>query len=174
MIAERETLKSLSDRLLDARRDLKAKPDGVLEELARTHSLSMSDVLALLPAAEAVEAKGVVFERVWAELAEWGEILFLIHNAHGVFEIRTALAQGSWGHGYFNLAGGAALGGHLRGDACRSIWLVDRALFGRRSCSVQFLDAAGEVMFKVFVRRDAARELDREQCAKFEALRQSL
>jgi putative heme iron utilization protein len=37
--------------------------------------------------------------------------------------------------------------------------------------SVQFFNAAGDAMFKIFVRRDAARELIPDQVAKFEALR---
>jgi hypothetical protein len=36
---------------------------------------------------------------------------------------------------------------------------------------VQFFNAAGEAMFKVFVRRDAARELLPAQLARFEALK---
>ena len=42
---------------------------------------------------------------------------------------------------------------------------------GRTSHSVQFYNAAGDAMFKIFVRRDAARALLPEQVAKFEALR---
>jgi heme iron utilization protein len=42
---------------------------------------------------------------------------------------------------------------------------------GRASLSIQFFNGAGEAMFKIFVRRDEARELIAEQVAKFEALR---
>jgi putative heme iron utilization protein len=38
---------------------------------------------------------------------------------------------------------------------------------------VQFLNAAGNAMFKVFVRRDKQRELLVEQVALFEALRKA-
>jgi heme iron utilization protein len=49
---------------------------------------------------------------------------------------------------------------------------VDRPFHGRRSCSVQFYNAEGEAMFKIFVRRDKARELMADQLAVFEQLKQ--
>jgi hypothetical protein len=48
---------------------------------------------------------------------------------------------------------------------CQAIYLVDRLFHGRRSCSVQFFNGEGEVMFKVFVRRDKSRELLADQVA---------
>jgi putative heme iron utilization protein len=45
---------------------------------------------------------------------------------------------------------------------------------GRPSRSVQFFNAAGEAMFKVFVRRDEARNLIAEQVEAFDRLRASL
>jgi hypothetical protein len=42
---------------------------------------------------------------------------------------------------------------------------------GRASSSIQFFNEAGEAMFKIFVRRDAARELVPEQLQRFDALR---
>lgn len=154
-----------------ARADLREKPDGVLEEVAQRRGLSLGEALRLLPAGEATLARGAEFEQIWDELTGWGEILFLIHNAHGVFEIATALSPGSAGHGYFNLSGPAPLRGHLRANLCREIWFVDRPLFGRRSCAMLFLDEAGAAMFKIFVRRDEARQLHPDQLARFEALR---
>jgi hypothetical protein len=43
--------------------------------------------------------------------------------------------------------------------------------FGRRSCSLQFINLDGGAMFKVFVRRDEKRELLPDQLARFERLR---
>ncbi|HMN70371.1 MAG TPA: heme utilization cystosolic carrier protein HutX [Rhodoblastus sp.] len=152
-----------------ARADIDANPDGVLEAVAEKHGLTMHDVLGLLPEGQATRIAGARFEDVWRELASWGDVLFLLHNQHGVFEIKTALPQGSFSRGYFNIHGETPLGGHLRAERCGAIWFVDRPFFGRRSCSVQFLDSDGAGMFKIFVRRDAARELDPGQLAKFEA-----
>jgi putative heme utilization carrier protein HutX len=156
-----------------ARADIDANPDGVLESLAEKHSLTMKDMLALLPEGQACRLAGVEFEKVWGELTGWGDILFLLHNQHGVFEIKTTLPQGAFGRGYFNIHGETALGGHLRAERCESIWFVDRPFFGRRSCSIQFLDQDGVVMFKIYVRRGKDRELDAGQLAKFESARRA-
>ncbi len=45
---------------------------------------------------------------------------------------------------------------------------------GRPSRSLQFFNAAGEAMFKVFVRRDKERNLLAEQVERFDALRAQL
>ena len=152
-----------------ARVEIDANPDGVLEAVAEKHGLTMRDMLELLPTGQATRIGGARFEDVWRELASWGDILFLLHNQHGVFEIKTSLPQGEFGRGYFNIHGEAPLGGHLRTERCSSVWFVDRPFFGRRSCSVQFVDSEGAVMFKIFVRRDKARELDHAQLALFES-----
>jgi len=152
--------------------DLHAQPDGVLEAVAEKHGLRLRDVLGLLPETQASVTPGSAFEEIWGALTCWGEVLFLLHGRNGVFEIRTALPPGSAGRGYFNIHGDTPLGGHLRTDRCAEIWFVDRPFFGRRSCSLQFVDHDGDVMFKVFVARDAARELDTRQLGFFEALRE--
>jgi putative heme iron utilization protein len=45
---------------------------------------------------------------------------------------------------------------------------------GRPSCSLQFFNRRGEAMFKIFVRRDADRNLLPDQVKRFEMLRQNL
>ena len=151
--------------------DLAAAPDGVLEAIAERHGLPLGAVLGLLPADQAAAIPGEAFEAIWTDLTSWGQVLFLIHDRNGVFEIKTALPPGSHGRGYFNIHGDAPLGGHLKADRCAAIWFVDRPFFGRRSCSVQFFDAEGHSMFKVFVARDASRTLDVAQIDRFERLR---
>jgi putative heme utilization carrier protein HutX len=154
--------------------ELAAKPDGVLETLAETHGLAIADVLGLLGPDNARPVDGARFEEIWSALTEWGTVLFLVHGRNGVFEIKTALPPGTPGRGWFNIHGDTPLGGHLRADRCTAIWFVDRPFFGRRSCSIWFVDAEGEAMFKVFVARNAARELDPIQVVRFEALRNVL
>ncbi len=87
-----------------------------------------------------------------------------------MLECHGPLPPGSFARGYFNLHGESPIGGHIRAENCRSIAFVSRPFMGRASCSVQFFNEAGEAMFKIFVRRDAARELIAEQVAMFEAL----
>ncbi|WP_457089690.1 ChuX/HutX family heme-like substrate-binding protein [Microvirga sp. P5_D2] len=76
------------------------------------------------------------------------------------------------GRGYFNIHGDSPIGGHLRADRCRFIYFIDRPFFGKRSCSVQFVNEEGGVMFKIFVGRNEDRSLKADQLARFEALRE--
>lgn len=160
---------SLAERL---RRAIEAGPGGVLEEIARRERAAYRDVLDALPPGQAAALPADRFEPVWADLAGWpGEITFIVHTADGVFETRGRIPPGSHGRGFFNIHGDTPIGGHIRADRCAAIYLVDRPFFGRRSCSVQFVNRDGAAMFKVFVGRDGARELDPAQVARFEALK---
>jgi putative heme utilization carrier protein HutX len=146
-------------------------PDGVLETIAERAQATYGEVLDALPEGAATKLPGDAFERIWTELTGWGPVLFIVHTSAGVFEIDTPLVAGSFGRGYFNIHGDAPLHGHLAASRCAAIYLVDRRFFGRRSCSVQFVDGDGACMFKIFVRRDAAREMVADQLARFETLK---
>lgn len=150
---------------------LAAKPDGVIEAVAREAGVSTLTVLEQAPASERVLIGPERFEALWQELATWGEVLFIVHTPDIVLECEGSLPVGSFGHGYYNIHGDSPIGGHIRAGNCRAIYVVDRAFHGRRSCSIQFFNGAGEAMFKVFVRRDAARALLPDQLERFEALK---
>lgn len=155
---------------LDAlRRDLAERPDGVLEALAERHGVPLRAVLDALPGGQAVPLS-LGFAEAWAELGAWGTVMLIVHTRDGVFEIRTPLPPGEPGRGSFNVHGDGPFGGHLRAERCAAIYRVDRPFFGRRSCSVVFLNLEGEAMFKVFVARGPDRTLDPAQLARFEAL----
>jgi heme iron utilization protein len=150
---------------------LAAKPDGVIEQIAKDCGVPSQVVLEALPKEQRLFIPANRFEQLWTVLTGWGEVLFIVHTADIVLECNGSLPMGSFGHGYFNIHGDSAIGGHIRAANCRAIYLVDRPFHGRRSCSVQFFNADGEAMFKVFVRRDKARELLVEQLAQFEQLK---
>ena len=161
----------INDRLAAARAALAAKPDGVIENVAREHGVPPRDVLAMLPPGENVTAPAEAFEAVWNDVTGWGEVLFIVNTPDIVLECHGPLVPGSAGHGWFNVHGDSPIGGHIKASNCREICFVDRKFHGRRSLSIQFYNAGGEAMFKIFVRRDAQRELLPEQIARFEALR---
>lgn len=150
---------------------LAAKPDGVIEAIAREAGVSTLVVLEQAPASDRVLVAPEHFEALWLDLATWGEVLFIVHTPDIVLECEGSLPVGSFGHGYYNIHGDSPIGGHIKAGNCTAIYVVDRAFHGRRSCSVQFFNGAGEAMFKVFVRRDAARELLPDQLERFEALK---
>ncbi len=150
---------------------LKAKPDGVLEMIAAQCGVTLRRVFDELPQGAAHHVAGSRFEEIWQALTRWGDVLFIVHTADIVLECKGALPAGTRAQGYFNIHGDSPIGGHIKAERCAAIYFIDRLFHGRRSCSVQFINGAGEAMFKVFVRRDDQRELIAEQLALFEALR---
>ncbi|MEN3930806.1 heme utilization cystosolic carrier protein HutX [Microvirga sp. W0021] len=148
-------------------------PDGVLEALAGRVGVPLRAVLDCLPEENARRIDAEHFEKLWQDMTSWGEIVFIVHTEDGVFECKGTIPQGQEGRGYFNIHGDSPIGGHIRKDRCEAIYFIDRPFFGKRSCSVQFVNRDGGVMFKVFVGRDENRALKPEQLEKFEALRQS-
>ena len=159
------------DGIERARQILAEKPDAMVESVAKETGVSTRAVLELTPAEGRTLIAAERFEALWQELATWGTVLFLVHTPDIVLECEGALPVGSFGHGYYNIHGDSPIGGHIKASNCTAIYLVDRQLPSRRVCSVQFFNGAGEVMFKVFVRRDAQRVLLADQLERFEALK---
>ncbi len=154
------------------REQLADNPDGVLERIAQEHGVSTLDAVFALPDQHRTVVDGGRFAEIMGELTSWGEVLFIVHTPDIVLECAGAIPPGEFGRGYFNLHGNSPVGGHINAENCRRIAFVDRPFMGRRSLSIQFFNGAGEAMFKVFVRRDTARELVPDQVGKFTALRE--
>ncbi len=163
----------VNERRARAQAALAEKPDGVVEAIAGKAEVTPAEVLAILPPGAAIQAPAESFNAIWEELRSWGEILMIVQTPDIVFEVAGTLPEGSEGHGWFNIHGDSPIGGHIKKEACVSIAFVDRTFHGRRSLSVWFMNAAGSAMFKIFVRRDAEKELLPHQVARFETLRDS-
>jgi putative heme utilization carrier protein HutX len=146
--------------------------DGILEQIAREYGVSTLEVVRNLPTAHRTLLPGETFPDIMEDVTTWGDILFIVHTPDIVLECEGPLPPGSFARGYYNIHGDSLLGGHIRAENCRAIAFVARPFMGRHSCSLQFFNGTGEAMFKIVVRRDEARELVREQLAKFEALRE--
>ncbi len=146
--------------------------DGVLEQIARDYGVSTLEVVRNLLGEHRTLVDGTQFEAVMHDVTTWGDILFIVHTPDIVLECSGPLPLGSFGRGYYNVHGDSPIGGHIRAESCTAIAFVSRPFMGRPSRSIQFFNAAGEAMFKIFVRRDKARELIAEQVAKFDALRE--
>lgn len=150
---------------------LAANPDGVLERIAEECGVSTLDVVKALPEGHRTIVPGSRFSDVMADLQTWGEVLLIVHTPDIVLECVGPIPPGNVGRGYFNLHGDSPVGGHIRYDNCAEIAFVSRPFMGRSSCSIQFFNAQGTAMFKVFVRRDAERNLLADQVGRFEQLR---
>ena len=151
---------------------LATNADGILEQIAAEYGVSTLDVVRALPENHRTLVDGARFADVMAAIGDWGPILFIVHTRHIVLECEGVLPPGTFGRGYYNIHGDSPIGGHIRAEGCKSIAFVSRPFMGRESRSVQFFSEDGEAMFKIFVRRDEARNLVAEQVARFDALRQ--
>ncbi len=138
---------------------LKQSADGILEQIARDYAVSTFEVVRALPDEHRAIVPGSKFEEILQALTEWGEVLFIVHTPDIVLECAGKIPPGSFARGYFNLHGDSPIGGHIKAENCADIAFVSRPFMGRPSRSLQFFNAAGEAMFKVFVRRDKERNL---------------
>lgn len=164
-----ESIQETERETLSAR--LAHNPDGVLEQIAREYDVSTLEVVRNLPPAHRTILEGSHFADILQDVTAWGEILFIVHTPDIVLECKGTLPPGSYGRGYYNIHGDSPIGGHVRAENCEKIAFVARPFMGRESRSLQFFNAAGEAMFKIFVVRDANRELVPEQVEKFDTLR---
>jgi len=155
------------DRL---RQELAAKPDGVLEIAASTHNVPLLSVVECLPVEMWKRVAGEHFIDVMQDVSGWGGITFIVHTKDAIVEFEGPLPGGTPGHGFYNLKGGAGLSGHLRAANCQAIVFLRRPFMGMDTLSIQFFNADGEAMFKIFVGRDESRRLKADQVERFARL----
>lgn len=153
---------------------LAGNADGILEQIASEYGVSTLDVVRALPEAHRTVIDGARFADVMKAIEDWGPVLFIVHTRHIVLECEGPLPPGTFARGYYNIHGDSPIGGHIRAENCKAVVFVSRPFMGRESRSVQFFSEDGEAMFKIFVRRDEARNLIAEQVERFDALRHEL
>lgn len=163
-----------SPSLAALRHHLQSHPDGVLEEVAAQFGVSLRDVAHNLPEGACVAVAGTHFVEVMTDVATWGDVTLLVHTPDIILECTGPVPAGKIGRGYFNLLGGDAVGGHIRHQNCVEIHFLSRPFMGKETRSIVFFNGAGGAMFKIFVGRDASRNLRADQLARFDALRTRL
>jgi len=146
----------------------------VIEQVARERGMTPAEALRLLPDSLCRWAPGAAFEQVMADVSGWGDILFPVHTVNAIVEVKATIPPVRFGQGFFNLHGPGPLGGHLAASRCADIAFVRRPFMRAQTRSIQFYDAAGEGMFKIFVGRDAERRLIADQLLRFDALEKRL
>ncbi|WP_147181441.1 heme utilization cystosolic carrier protein HutX [Ciceribacter naphthalenivorans] len=145
-----------------------AKPDGILEHLAEEHRVSLRAVIDCLPDDSATAVAGDRFIDVLSDVAAWGDITFICHSKDAVVEFCGPFPKGRMGHGMYNLQGAkTGLSGHLRPERCAAIYFVRRPFMGLETMSIQFFNADGQAMFKIYVGRDEQRQLRADQVEHF-------
>lgn len=155
------------------RKELSENPGGILESTATKHGLSLQDTIECLPKAMWKRISGAHFVDVMQDVSEWGSVTVISHSKDAILEVEGPLPAGKLGHGFYNLSGGGALSGHLRADNCKAILFVRRPFMGKETLSIQFFNADGEAMFKIFVGRDEERRLKADQVERFGKLEAS-
>lgn len=146
---------SHAEKLERIRQAIAEKPDGILETLAVQFAVPVQTVIECIPGDGVIRIDASRFVDVLTDIAEWGDITFIVHTKDAIVEFSGPMPQGRIGHGMYNLqGGGAGLSGHLRPENCNSILLVRRPFMGMETMSVQFFNADGETIFKIYVGRD--------------------
>lgn len=152
---------------------LAATPHSALEDIARAANATPLAVLTALPAGEVTALPGALMVEVLDAMAGWGEITLVVNTGPVILEAKAPLQGGTVAQGMYNFKG-KPIGGHLKIDACTCVAFVRRQLFGSETRSVQFYDTEGSCMFKVYLGRDASRQMIPAQIAAFDALERRL
>lgn len=147
---------------------LKTGPDGTLEAIADRYHTTLLEVVKNLPCHTLVN--GDKFDAVWDSVSAWGKVTMLVHTADVILEFIGELPSGFHRHGYFNLRGKNGMTGHIKAENCTHIALVERKFMAMDTASILFFNAAGSVMFKIFLGRDSHRQLLSAQVDAFRAL----
>jgi putative heme utilization carrier protein HutX len=170
MTASSATTSPASAKLDPVRRELAENPGGILETTAAQHGLPLQTVIECLPETMWTRVSGERFVEVMQDLSEWGSLTVIAHTKDIILEVEGPVPPGKLRHGFYNLHGDSPIGGHLRADHCKAILFLRRPFMGTETVSVQFFNADGEAMFKVFVGRDEKRALKSDQVARFTQL----
>ena len=152
---------------------LKEKKPVMLASLAAQFGVSEKEIAEAMPEEMAKVIGGENFQTVWEALTSWDKATFIVQHGGHVIEIKTRIAAGKFGHGYYNIMGSEAVGGHLKADAIAHIGFLSMPFMGLESHSVQFFDADGHVAFSIYAGRGDDRKILPEIRESFFALKAS-
>lgn len=133
---------------------LEQKKPWTLFSLAREFNITEREAAEALPPRMCAFAPENCFFTVWEDLASWEKATFIVQHEGHVIEVQGRLPSGKLGHGYYNLAEGGAIGGHLRAEDIAEIAFLSMPFMGLESHSVQFFNAGGHVVFSVYAGRE--------------------
>ena len=95
-----------AQKIEQIRKAIAEKPDGILESLAAEFAVPVQTVLECVPGDGVVRIDGSRFVDVLTDIAEWGDITFIVHTKDAVVEVCGPMPTGRIGHGMYNLPGG--------------------------------------------------------------------
>lgn len=132
---------------------LQEKKPFTISAFAKMYGVSDLEVCYALPKEICTITKGSHFEMIWKELATWEKATVIIEYKGSAFEISTKIDEGTNAHGYYNIMGESALGGHIKADNIYSIAFSTMPFMTLESCSVLFFDKSGGLIFSVYAGR---------------------
>lgn len=152
---------------------LDSQPGFTLEQLAAELNSSAREVIAALPEGMAALAGSEPLWQLIEELPQWGKVTVIVQSEGSVFEFKGEFPKGTIAHGYYNFMHHQnPFHGHLRVEGLVQVAFVSKPHRGAESHSLVFLSPAGNCVFKVFLGRDAQRELIPQQLQRFRELKQ--
>ncbi|WP_233998653.1 heme utilization cystosolic carrier protein HutX [Microbulbifer pacificus] len=156
--------------------ELLASESGyTLEQMAGKLDTSVREIIANLPAEMASLAGSETVWQLIEELPSWGKLTAIVQSEGSVFEFKGEFPKGTIAHGYYNFMHHKnPFHGHLLVDGIVEVALVSKPHRGAESHSMVFLAPSGNCVFKVFLGRDAERQLIPEQVERFKQLKQQL
>ena len=154
----------------DLRKKMAEDPSALFESVAKEYGATPRQAVEAMPAAHRRIVSENRFVEAMTDIADWGDVMLIIHSEDGIFEFSGPVPKGDIGCGYFNLMGAKGLHGHLRPERCAGMAFVERPFMNKLSASILFFNVDGGIMFKVFVGRDEKRELKQDQLQAFRTL----
>ncbi len=107
------------------------------------------------------------------KISTWGNTTTIILHGGSVFEFKGDFPTGTLAEGFYNLKGDSGFEGHLNLDSIQSIQFQSKNHRGRESHALVFIDKNSDVIFKIFLGRDADGNLLTHQLEQFEKLKSS-
>ncbi len=111
-------------------------------------------------------------EALLRDIAQWGNTTTIIIHGGCVFEFKGCFPRGQSVEGFYNLKGESGFEGHLNLAKVSAIELQSKIHRGRESHAFVFVNNIQEVMFKIFLGREADGELIASQLEKFNLIKQ--
>ncbi|BDY04269.1 heme utilization cystosolic carrier protein HutX [Ferrimonas sp. YFM] len=156
-------------------RKIEENPSQMPGQIAAELQVSEFEVVAALPVPMSTQLPVERLATLMDSLPSWGPMTTIVSVAGSIFEFKGAFPKGKPGHGYYNLiTKGEGLHGHLKLDAVQHIALVSKPFMGSESHSIQFFDARGAIIFKIYLGRDSKRVLLADQVERFNELKRTL
>lgn len=134
---------------------MQEKKPFTISTFARMYGVSDLEVCTAMPDNMRTITSGSYFEEIWKELATWEKATVIIEYKGSAFEISAKISEGVFGHGFYNIMGGAsAFEGHIKADNIHTIVFSTLPFMSLESLSVLFFDKSGGLIFSVYAGRE--------------------